>query len=312
MSVLKKYVDIERVKESYASTFEAGEPIVIQTKIDGSNASIAYDSKTNSLMAFSRRQVLDETNTLNGFWNYVQSLDVKTLAEVLGDRYIIFGEWLVKHSVVYPDHMYKKFYMFDVWDKGTEQYLTQQDSLAIFNRIKDYIPNYVHTLYNGPFVSWEHTLAFLNENIYGESPCMEGIVIKRQDKLWSKSSRLPYYVKVVNEKFSEVHSSKPKTIDPEKLAAREAEQAVVAGVVTKRRCEKLIQKFEEDNLIPSDWGGESMKQISKLLPKACWDDIIKEEPEAVAAVENFGKLCATLCMKYAREILDDKSKFLGA
>lgn len=312
MSVLKKYVDIERVKESYASTFEAGEPIVIQTKIDGSNASIAYDSKTNSLMAFSRRQVLDETNTLNGFWNYVQSLDVKALAEVLGDRYIIFGEWLVKHSVVYPDHMYKKFYMFDVWDKGTEQYLTQQDSLAIFNRIKDYIPNYVHTLYNGPFVSWEHTLAFLNENIYGESPCMEGIVIKRQDKLWSKSSRLPYYVKVVNEKFSEVHSSKPKIVDPEKLAAREAEQAVVAEVVTKRRCEKLIQKFVEDNLIPSDWGGESMKQISKLLPKAAFEDCCKEEPEAVAAVENFGKLCATLCMKYAREILNDKSKFLGA
>ena len=226
---IKKYLDIERCKESYASTFEVGEPIVIQVKIDGSNASIAYDSKTNSLVAFSRRQALNEMNTLNGFWNYVQSLDVKAFAEILGDRYIIFGEWLVPHSVKYPEDMYKKFYMFDVWDRETEQYLTQEDSLAIFDRLKNYIPNYVHTLYNGPFISWEHTLAFLKENIYGEAPCMEGIVIKRQDKLWSKSSRLPYYVKVVNEKFSEVHSSKPKTIDPEKLAAREAEQAAVLG-----------------------------------------------------------------------------------
>ena len=56
---------------------------------------------------------------------------------------------------------------------------------------------------------------------------MEGIVIKRQNKLWSKSSRLPYYVKIVNEKFSEAHSSKPKTIDPEKMVAREAEQVAV-------------------------------------------------------------------------------------
>lgn len=309
---IKKYIDIERVKESYASTFEIGEPIVIQTKIDGSNASIAYDSKTNSLVAFSRRQALNEMNTLNGFWNYVQSLDIKTFAEVLGDRYIIFGEWLVPHSVKYPEDMYKKFYMFDVWDRETEQYLTQEDSLAIFDRLKYYIPNYVQTLYNGPFISWEHTLAFLKENIYGEAPCMEGIVIKRQDKLWSKSSRLPYYVKVVNEKFSEVHSSKPKIIDPEKLAAREAEQAVVEEVVTKRRIQKMLQKFEEDNLIPSDWGGESMKQISKLLPKAVYEDCRKEEPETVTAVENFGKICATLCMKYAREILNDKSKFLGA
>lgn len=308
---MKKYIDIERVKESYASTFEVGEPIVIQVKVDGSNASIAYDSKTNSLVAFSRRQTLNEMNTLNGFWNYVQSLDVKAFAETLGDRYIIFGEWLVPHSVKYPEDMYKKFYMFDVWDRETEQYLTQEDSLAIFDRLKYYIPHYVWTLYSGPFVSWEHTLAFLKENIYGEAPCMEGIVIKRQNKLWSKSSRLPYYVKIVNEKFSEVHSSKPKIVDPEKLAAREAEQAAVAEIVTKRRVEKMLQKFEEDNLIPSDWGGESMKQISKLLPKAVYEDCQKEEPEAVAAIENFGKICATLCMKYAREILDDKSKFLG-
>ena len=309
---IKKYLDIERCKESYASTFEVGEPIVIQVKVDGSNASIAYDSKTNSLVAFSRRQTLNEMNTLNGFWNYVQSLDVKAFAEILGDRYIIFGEWLVPHSVKYPEDMYKKFYMFDVWDRETEQYLTQEDSLAIFDRLKNYIPNYVHTLYNGPFISWEHTLAFLKENIYGETPCMEGIVIKRQNKLWSKSSRLPYYVKIVNEKFSEVHSSKPKTIDPEKLAAGEAEQAAVAEVVTKRRIIKQIEKFIEDQIIPSDWGGESMKQISKLLPKAVWNDIIKEEPEIVQQYENAGKICASLCMKYAREILDDKSKFLGA
>ena len=309
---IKKYLDIERCKESYASTFEVGEPIVIQVKIDGSNASIAYDSKTNSLVAFSRRQILNEMNTLNGFWNYVQSLDIKTFAEVLGNRYIIFGEWLVPHSVKYPEDMYKKFYMFDVWDRETEQYLTQEDSLAIFDKLKNYIPNYVHTLYNGPFISWEHTLAFLKENIYGETPCMEGIVIKRQNKLWSKSSRLPYYVKIVNEKFSEVHSSKPKTIDPEKLAAREAEQAAVAEVVTKRRIIKQIEKFIEDQIIPSDWGGESMKQISKLLPKAVWNDIIKEEPEIVQQYENAGKICASLCMKYAREILDDKSKFLEA
>lgn len=309
---MEKYIDIERVKESYASTFEVGEPIVIQVKVDGSNASIAYDSKTNSLVAFSRRKVLNEMNTLNGFWNYVQSLDVKTFAEILGDRYIIFGEWLVPHSVKYPEDMYKKFYMFDVWDRETEQYLTQEDSLAIFDRLKNYIPNYVHTLYSGSFVSWEHTLAFLKENVYGEAPCMEGIVIKRQDKLWSKSSRLPYYVKIVNEKFSEVHSSKPKTVDPEKLAAREVEQAAVAEIVTKRRIVKQIEKFIEDQIIPSNWGGESMKQISKLLPKAVFEDCQKEEPETVAAMENFGKICATLCMKYAREILDDKSKFLGA
>ena len=244
----------------------------------------------------------------NSTGNYVQSLDVKAFAEILGDRYIIFGEWLVPHSVKYPEDMYKKFYMFDVWDRETEQYLTQEDSLAIFDRLKNYIPNYVQTLYNGPFVSWEHTLAFLKENIYGETPCMEGIVIKRQDKLWSKSSRLPYYVKVVNEKFSEVHSSKPKTIDPEKLAAREAEQAAVAEVVTKRRITKGLEKLIEDNIIPFDWDEHNMREISKTLPSFIYQDCQKEEPEIVINCENFGKICSQLTMKYVRNILQEKSQ----
>jgi len=311
MSEMKKYVDIERVKESYASTFEEGENIVIQVKIDGSNASIAYDEENDCLVAFSRRQKLNEQNILNGFWNWVQTLNVEHFKKILGTRYIIFGEWLTPHSVKYPEDMYKKFYMFDVWDKETEQYLPQEDALNIYDALHYYLPHYVWTLYSGPFVSWEHTLGFLKENIYGESPCMEGIVIKRQSKLWSKSSRLPYYVKIVNEKFSEVHSSKPKVIDPAKLAAKEAEQAAVAEIVTKRRCEKQIQKFIEDGIIPEDWGGESMKEISKRLPKAIYEDCRKEEPEIVAANENFGKICASLAMKHAREMLDDKSKFLG-
>lgn len=307
---MKKYLDIERCKESYANTFDTNEHIVIQVKIDGSNASIAYDEKNGCLAAFSRRQHLNEQNTLNGFWNWVQTLNVEYFKKILGTRYIIFGEWLTPHSVKYPENMLKKFYMFDVWDKETEQYLTQKESIAIHNALHEYIPNYVHTLYDGPFMSWEHTIEFLKENIYGETPCMEGIVIKRQNKLWSKSSRLPYYVKIVNEKFSEVHSSKPKTIDPEKMAAREAEQAAVAQVVTKRRIEKLIQKYIEDGVLIEDWGSESMKTLSKLLPKAAYEDCRKEESEIVNANENFGKICASLTMKYAREILNDKSKFI--
>ena len=45
----------------------------------------------NSLVAFSRRRTLNEMNTLNGFCNYVQSLDVKVSAEILGDKSKFLG-----------------------------------------------------------------------------------------------------------------------------------------------------------------------------------------------------------------------------
>lgn len=305
----KKYIDIERCKEAYANKFIVGEPIVIQEKIDGSNAAIAYDVNNDVLVAFSRRQTLTEENTLNGFYNWVQSLPVDKVKEVIGDRYIIFGEWMTKHSIKYPDDVMKNFYMFDVWDKKTEQYLPFEDTRSIFNRLSECgVERFVPIFYTGAFVSWEHTLSFVGKTEMGAEPCGEGIVIKRQSKLDSKSSRDPFYVKIVSEKFSEVHKSKSKTIDPEKMAQLEAEKAEVATVVTKRRVEKMLQKFEEDNIIPSDWGGESMKIISKNLPAAVFEDCRKEEPEVVSANKKFGKICAQLCMQYAREILEEKSR----
>ena len=300
----KKYIDIERCKQRYAETFKVGEQIVVQVKIDGSNASIAYDKNTNSLVAFSRRQELSEKNNLNGFWNFVQTLDVSIFKEILGNRYIIFGEWLTPHAVKYPQQMYNKFYMFDVWDKVAEEYLPQERSFSIFKKLQPYITEYVNTLYSGDFISWDALLNLLKENTYGESPCMEGIVIKRQNCLDSKSSRLPFYVKIVSEQFSEVHKSKKqKAIDPEAIAKKEANLALAATIVTPQRVQKMIYKFIEDGLLPQDWDEHNLKDISKILPNAIYKDCVKEENETVQQVEDFGKVAAKLSMSIVRDLI---------
>lgn len=59
-----KYISIERLKDKYIMAFTKGEHITITEKIDGANASIAYDESTKTLRAFSRRQELNEKNTL--------------------------------------------------------------------------------------------------------------------------------------------------------------------------------------------------------------------------------------------------------
>lgn len=308
---MKKYVDIERVKTCYADKFVIGEPIVIQEKIDGSNASFYYDIEANLLKACSRRLELSEENTLNGFYNWVQSLPVDKVKEVIGDRYIIFGEWMTKHSIKYSDDVMKNFYMFDVWDKKTEQYLPFEDTRSIFNRFSDCgVERFVPIFYTGAFVSWEHILSFVGKTEMGAEPEGEGIVIKRQSKLDSKSSRDPFYVKIVSEKFSEVHKSKPKTIDPEKMAQLEAEKAEVATVVTKRRVEKGLEKLIEDNIIPIDWDEHNMKIISKQLPKMIWEDVWKEEKETIIQYKNAGKIACKLTMDYVKEFLKEKSHFI--
>ena len=307
---MKKYLDIERCKQKYAETFNVGENIVIQEKIDGSNASIRYDEESGTLKAFSRRLELNSENTLNGFWDYVQSLNTIAFKEVLGSRYIVFGEWMgAKHAIKYPEDVYGKFWMFDVWDTQTEQYLPYEETRAFYGRLiacgnKGKKFNFVPVFYVGKFESWEKAMELVGKTEVGAEPSGEGIVIKRQDCLDSKSSRLPFYVKIVSEQFSEVHKSrKQKTIDPAAIAKKEANIALAATIVTQQRVQKMLYKFIEDGLLPQDWDEHNLKDISKILPNAIYRDCVKEENETVQQVEDFGKVAAKLSMSIVRDLI---------
>ena len=307
---MKKYLDIERCKQKYAETFNVGEDIVIQEKIDGSNASIRYDEESGTLKAFSRRLELDADNTLNGFWDYVQTLNLDTFKEILGSRYIVFGEWMgAKHAIKYPENVYGKFWMFDVWDTQIEQYLPYEETRSFYDKLiacgnEDNKFNFVPVFYIGKFESWEKTSELVGRTEVGAEPTGEGIVIKRQNCLDSKSSRLPFYVKIVSEQFSEVHKSKKqKAIDPEAIAKKEANLALAATIVTPQRVQKMIYKFIEDGLLPQDWDEHNLKDISKILPNAIYKDCVKEENETVQQVEDFGKVAAKLSMSIVRDLI---------
>ena len=307
---MKKYLDIERCKQKYAETFNVGEDIVIQEKIDGSNASIRYDEESGTLKAFSRRLELNAGNTLNGFWDYVQTLNLDTFKEILGSRYIVFGEWMgAKHAIKYPENVYGKFWMFDVWDTQTEQYLPYEETRSFYDKLiacgnEDNKFNFVPVFYIGKFESWEKTSELVGRTEVGAEPTGEGIVIKRQNYLDSKSSRLPFYVKIVSEQFSEVHKSKKqKAIDPEAIAKKEANLALAATIVTPQRVQKMIYKFIEDGLLPQDWDEHNLKDISKILPNAIYKDCVKEENETVQQVEDFGKVAAKLSMSIVRDLI---------
>lgn len=305
----KKYVDIERLKEKYADAFVAGEQIVVQTKIDGSNASFTYDAETGEVVAFSRNRQLTSDNTLNGFYDFVQSFDVERVKAITKDgRYIIFGEWLVPHTVKYPEEMYKKFYMFDVWDTVDEQYLSNEKRALFFVNLTvdpEIRKNFksVPIVYAGEFQSWEHLMGLLSIKTTG-AEVEEGIVIKSQDRLNEHNSRKPYYLKIVSEKFSEVHDKHvKKNVDPAVLAKREAELELAKTIVTARRAEKIIQKCVDEGILRADWDEKDLGFIAKNCIRMMYDDCVKEEPETVAQIDNFGKVCGSLSMQLFRNMV---------
>lgn len=317
--VQKKFIDIDYIREDdlvigkkddgtdairpkNTGAFEPGDIIQITTKIDGANASIAWDETTGKLEIFSRTNLLNSPGALRGFYDYVKTEIEPKLNMSKHPGLVIFGEWLVKHSVNYENECYNKWYVYDIWDKHLGQYVCQS---IVQGFCCEYHLNYVEELYYGPFISWDHCKSFLNKSIaYG--PEQEGIVIKNQSKLNNENNKAPAYLKIVNECFKESqHSKKEKKIlDPEAEAAKAEAVKLAASIVTEARVRKLILKLVDEGLVPAELQPKDMGIVMKQLPKRCFADCLKEESETVKQLGEFaGKFIAAEAAKQARKIV---------
>ena len=300
----KKFMDISRIKENTELTsantggFHAGDHIVIQVKFDGTNASFRYDEETGKLNAFSRNQVLTCSNTLSGFYNFVQSLDTEKFKAY--PNYVFFGEWAVKNKIVYKPDFRKIWLMYDVYDVESKQYLPQYDVKKLADELEF---TYIHTLYDGKFISWEHCKSFMCEVVYSES-AEEGIVVKNMTRINNPNPREPFVLKIVSDAFSEVMKTHIKEVNPEKEAAKARAQTIVDQIVTRRRVEKEIYKMRDEGILPEKVEPADMKIIAQNLPKRIYEDCIKEENESVKACgEFFSKMCNSTAMRLAKQIV---------
>ena len=299
----KKFMDIERLKESMVDGFQKGDHIIVQEKIDGANFSIRYDPETDSVVSFSRKNPLSLENNLRGAWEWAQKLDKNLVKDVLGNNLVLFGEWLVSHTIVYPQERYQNAYFYDVYDTETEQYFKQDKVKEVINSLGLI---YVPVFYDGEFQSWEHIQEFVGRTDLGGEHG-EGVVVKNMSRINDPNTRLPFYTKIVGEKFSEKKSVKPKMIDPEKVAERERLQNLVDTVVTEGRVTKLVHKMVDEGIIPEKWDEHDMSTIARNIGKDVYYDCVKEEPDVVEQVGgDFGRLASGAAMRIVRNILNTK------
>ena len=296
----KSYMDIQVFREKYSDAFNIGDHIIIQEKVDGSNASFQYEEDTNIIKAFSRKQELGLGNNLRGFWEWTQQkLNAQDFKDFSHIR--VFGEWAVSHAVPYPQDIYQKLYCYDLFDTETLIYY-HQDLVKAFCNAQNLI--YVPVFYDGLFQSWEHCLSFIGQTKLG-GEYGEGIVIKNMTRLNDPNNRLPFYTKIVGEKFQEKADRKiKKPIDTDVLALREYNISLVESVVTEARVIKLLNKLVDEETLREDWDEYDMGIIAKNINRAVYDDCVKEENEIVLEVgEFFGKMCASTSMNIVKEIL---------
>lgn len=295
----KNYIDIQAFQTKFADSFNVGDHIQITEKVDGSNCSIQYNTETDELDGFSRKNPLSEKLPLDGAFGFIKGLNKEPFKKYA--QYRIFGEWNLKHLIKYPTEKIKDFWAFDVYDTENQCWMPQDFSMKMAS---DCGLHYVPVFYDGDFISWQHIENFIGKSLMGAEQG-EGIVIKNQDTLNNPNSKTPFVVKLVCAQYKErMNRPAKQPLNADELAKKEYEQNLVKSVVTPARIEKCLYKLiTEDNLIPRDWDSSHMSLISRNLPRSVYQDCVKEANDIVLKVDDFGKICSSLTMQTVRELL---------
>ena len=102
----------------------AGRHIVIEEKIDGANSAVSF-SPDGALRLQSRGHFLTGGYRERHFNLFKQwgAIHRNALFDVLGARYILYGEWLYAKHTIYYDALPHYFMEFDIWDRETKRFL---------------------------------------------------------------------------------------------------------------------------------------------------------------------------------------------
>jgi len=141
-----------------------GKYVVYEEKLDGSNVQISF-SDNRELLLGSRGHYLmggvrEKRFAQLKIWANTYKND---LYDILGTRYIMYGEDLECKHTIYYDTLPAYFMEFDVWDKENNYFLSTQARQRLLEGL-DY--HAVPIVYAGEAISLEHLKSFIKKSLY--------------------------------------------------------------------------------------------------------------------------------------------------
>lgn len=147
--------------------------IVIEEKVDGANVAISFNSDDKLLLQSRGRFLTGGSREYhyNLFKQWANNFKDDFLF-VLGDRYIMYGEWLYSKHSLYYDALPHYFMEFDVFDKKEQVFL---DSNRRKEMLKDLPVISVPILATGKFEKMEDVLKYLTNSLYKTDKNIENL-----------------------------------------------------------------------------------------------------------------------------------------
>lgn len=238
--------------------------VIVQEKVDGANVSIfEHEGKVR---CGTRTRMLPEDESFRGFQEAVQNNFSIAMWLSRNPECILYAEWLVKHTITYPDEAYEKLYLFDIYDKNTGEWWSQEDvkQEAEFLGLE-----YPHIFAEGN-LTFEQINEFVGKSAI--APAGEGVVLKAKGFVNKFGDHC--YAKVVHEKFKE--SNAIVFGGNNKHSETYWEMYVVNKYCTTGRVQKIMQKLQSQTEERLDM------QHTSQVAGTCYHDLITEEAWEIA------------------------------
>ena len=158
----------------------AGRHLVIEEKLDGANAGVSF-TPDGELRLQSRGHYLvggarEKHFALFKTWGAVHQV---ALREVLGSRYVLYGEWLYAKHTIFYDRLPHYFLEFDVYDREQDCFLGTPERQALLAGSPVVS---VPVLEAGPGRDVEHLRALIVDALY-KSPAWRDALSSRATDL---------------------------------------------------------------------------------------------------------------------------------
>ncbi|MBQ3455980.1 MAG: RNA ligase family protein [Synergistaceae bacterium] len=157
-----------------------GKYLVIEEKVDGANSAISF-SEDSELLLQSRGHYLTggyrerHYNFMKQWANYHRD----TFFEMLGTRYIMYGEWLYAKHTIFYDALPNYFLEFDIMDRETGIFL---DTPARHKLLKGSPVESVPVLGEGSYTSEKEILKLIGQSKY--------ITVNQRENLYNAAVKL--------------------------------------------------------------------------------------------------------------------------
>jgi hypothetical protein len=264
--MFRKYEKIHRLgKEETDGILDA--PVHVQEKIDGANLQIWLEDGV--IRVGSRNNdVTTREDGFNGAVAYAQNHEgIKKFFED-HPTWRLYGEWLVRHTLLYKATAYGKFYLFDIF--GDERFLDTEAVNMLADTFGIEKPQYHGVFDIKTKEDLDKLQALVGQSMLGEKG--EGVVIKRAD-FHNKFGDI-VYAKLVAQEFMEDNAV--AFGGNNKFSDTYREMWAVNKYMTLARVQKICHKIQSTNPERLD-----MKHIPQVMGMA-YHDLFTEEMWEIA------------------------------